>query len=126
MRMTTSGAGQAGRHGGPSGARPQRGTLVNALLAHCGARLSGIGGVLRPGIVHRLDKEVSGLMVVAKGDRAHIGLASQFSVRRIERGYDAIVWGRAAAAAGAIEQPIGRHPRDRKRMAVVARRQARR
>ena len=95
------------------------GTLVNALLAHCRGTLSGIGGVLRPGIVHRLDKEVSGLMVVAKGDQAHVGLAGQFSVRRIERGYDAIVWGVPSATAGDIEKPIGRHPRDRKRMAVV-------
>jgi 23S rRNA pseudouridine1911/1915/1917 synthase len=95
------------------------GTLVNALLAHCRGTLSGIGGVLRPGIVHRLDKQVSGLMVVAKGDRAHLGLAGQFSVRRIERGYDAIVWSVPASTAGSIEQPIGRHPRDRKRMAVV-------
>jgi len=95
------------------------GTLVNALLAHCRGSLSGIGGVLRPGIVHRLDKEVSGLMVVAKGDRAHIGLAGQFSVRRIERGYDAITWGVPARPEGSIEAPIGRHPRDRKRMAVV-------
>jgi 23S rRNA pseudouridine1911/1915/1917 synthase len=95
------------------------GTLVNALLAHCRDTLSGIGGVLRPGIVHRLDKEVSGLMVVAKGDRAHMGLAGQFSVRRIERGYDAIVWGVPPQPAGSIEQPIARHPRDRKRMAVV-------
>ncbi len=97
-----------------------RGTLVNALLAHCQGSLSGIGGVLRPGIVHRLDKEVSGLMVVAKGDRAHVGLAGQFSVRRIERGYDAIVWGVPARPEGSIEGPIARHPRDRKRMAVVA------
>jgi 23S rRNA pseudouridine1911/1915/1917 synthase len=100
-----------------------RGTLVNALLGHClsgeGA-LSGIGGVLRPGIVHRLDKEVSGLMVVAKDDRAHVRLAAQFSVHRIERIYEAIVWGVPARPAGAIEAPIGRHPRDRKRMAVVA------
>jgi 23S rRNA pseudouridine1911/1915/1917 synthase len=96
-----------------------RGTLVNALLAHCRGTLSGIGGVLRPGIVHRLDKEVSGLMVVAKGDRAHMGLAGQFSVRRIERGYDAIVWGLPPQPAGSIERPIARHPRDRKRMAVV-------
>jgi len=95
------------------------GTLVNALLWHCRGTLSGIGGVLRPGIVHRLDKEVSGLMVVAKGDRAHVGLAGQFSVRRIERGYDAIVWGVPSQPAGDIERPIGRHPRDRKRMAVV-------
>jgi 23S rRNA pseudouridine1911/1915/1917 synthase len=95
------------------------GTLVNALLAHCRGTLSGIGGVLRPGIVHRLDKEVSGLMVVAKGDRAHMGLAGQFSVRRIERGYDAIVWGLPPQPTGSIERPIARHPRDRKRMAVV-------
>jgi 23S rRNA pseudouridine1911/1915/1917 synthase len=104
-------------HPGPGHAR---GTLVNALLAHCRGSLSGIGGVLRQGIVHRLDKEVSGLMVVAKGDRAHIGLAGQFSVRRIERGYDAVVWGVPAQAEGSIEGPIARHPRDRKRMAVVA------
>jgi 23S rRNA pseudouridine1911/1915/1917 synthase len=96
-----------------------RGTLVHALLAHCAGSLSGIGGVLRPGIVHRLDKDVSGLMVVAKHDRAHIGLAAQFSVHRIERAYDAIVWGLPPAAAGSIERPIGRHPKDRKRMAVV-------
>jgi 23S rRNA pseudouridine1911/1915/1917 synthase len=95
------------------------GTLVNALLAHCRGTLSGIGGVLRPGIVHRLDKEVSGLMVVAKGDRAHVGLAGQFSVRRIERGYDAIVWGVPGVPEGSIAGPIGRHARDRKRMAVV-------
>jgi 23S rRNA pseudouridine1911/1915/1917 synthase len=95
------------------------GTLVHALLAHCAGSLSGIGGVLRPGIVHRLDKDVSGLMVVAKHDRAHVGLAAQFSVHRIERAYDAIVWGLPQAAAGSIERPIGRHPKDRKRMAVV-------
>ena len=96
-----------------------RGTLVNALLAHCAGSLSGIGGVLRPGIVHRLDKDASGLMVVAKDDRAHVRLAAQFSVHRIERGYTAIVWGRPPRPAGSIEAPIGRHPRDRKRMAVV-------
>ncbi len=101
-----------------------RGTLVNALLGHCradqGRALSGIGGVLRPGIVHRLDKDVSGLMVVAKDDRAHVRLAAQFSVHRIERVYQAIVWGVPAQAAGAVDAPIGRHPRDRKRMAVTA------
>jgi 23S rRNA pseudouridine1911/1915/1917 synthase len=95
------------------------GTLVHALLAHCSGSLSGIGGVLRPGIVHRLDKDVSGLMVIAKHDRAHIGLAAQFSVHRIERAYDAIAWGLPPAAAGSIERPVGRHPKDRKRMAVV-------
>jgi 23S rRNA pseudouridine1911/1915/1917 synthase len=96
------------------------GTLVNALLDHCRGGLSGIGGVLRPGIVHRLDKDVSGLMVVAKDDRAHVGLAAQFSVHRIERVYEALVWGLPPRRAGSIEAPIGRHPRDRKRMAVVA------
>ena len=96
-----------------------RGTLVNALLAHCAGQLSGIGGVLRPGIVHRLDKDVSGLMVAAKDDRAHVGLAAQFSVHRIERDYTAIVWGRPPRPAGSIERPIGRDPSERKRMAVV-------
>jgi len=95
------------------------GTLVNALLAHCAGSLSGIGGVLRPGIVHRLDKDVSGLLVVAKHDRAHIGLAAQFSVHRIERAYQALAWGVPPRPSGAIDRPIGRHPRDRKRMAVV-------
>ena len=95
-----------------------RGTLVNALLAHCAGSLSGIGGVLRPGIVHRLDKDVSGLLVVAKHDRAHIGLAAQFSVHRIERAYEAIVWGVPPRPSGSIDRPIGRHPADRKRMAV--------
>jgi 23S rRNA pseudouridine1911/1915/1917 synthase len=97
-----------------------RGTLVNALLAHCGESLSGIGGVRRPGIVHRLDKDVSGLMVVAKHDRAHVGLAGQLSVHSVERVYEAIVWGVPARAEGRIDAPIGRHPRDRLRMAVVA------
>jgi 23S rRNA pseudouridine1911/1915/1917 synthase len=96
-----------------------RGTLVNALLAHCANSLSGIGGVLRPGIVHRLDKDVSGLLVVAKHDRAHVGLAAQFSVHRIERGYQAIVWGVPPHPRGSVDRPIGRHPKDRKRMAVV-------
>jgi 23S rRNA pseudouridine1911/1915/1917 synthase len=102
----------------PAAGHP-RGTLVNALLAHCAGSLSGIGGVLRPGIVHRLDKDVSGLLVVAKHDRAHIGLAAQFSVHRIERAYQAIVWGVPPRPSGSIDRPIGRHPRERKRMAVV-------
>lgn len=97
------------------------GTLVNALMAHCGASLSGIGGVLRPGIVHRLDREVSGVMVAAKHDRAHVGLAGQFSVHTIDRVYEAIVWGVPAAASGTVDRPVGRHPVDRKRMAVVHR-----
>jgi 23S rRNA pseudouridine1911/1915/1917 synthase len=96
------------------------GTLVNALLAHCGESLSGIGGVRRPGIVHRLDREVSGVMVVAKHDRAHVGLAGQLSVRTMERLYEAIVWGLPGAAQGTVDRPLGRHPKDRKRMAIVA------
>lgn len=96
------------------------GTLVHALLHHCAGSLSGIGGVLRPGIVHRLDKDVSGLMVVAKSDKAHVGLAAQFTVHRIERMYEAIVWGVPEAAEGTVDRPIGRHPKDRKRMAAVA------
>ena len=96
-----------------------RGTLVNALLGHCAASLSGIGGVLRPGIVHRLDKDVSGLLVVAKHDRAHVGLAAQFSVHRIERAYEAIAWGTPPRPSGSIDRPIGRHPRDRKKMAAL-------
>jgi 23S rRNA pseudouridine1911/1915/1917 synthase len=96
-----------------------QGTLVNALLAHCAGSLSGIGGVLRPGIVHRLDKDVSGLLVVAKHDRAHVALAAQFSVHRIERAYEAIVWGLPPRPSGSVDRHIGRHPKDRKRMAVV-------
>ncbi len=97
------------------------GTLVNALMARCGSSLSGIGGVLRPGIVHRLDREVSGVMVAAKHDRAHIGLAGQFSVHSVDRVYEAIVWGVPGLAAGTVDRPLGRHPVDRKRMAIVPR-----
>ena len=97
------------------------GTLVNALMAHCGSSLSGIGGVLRPGIVHRLDREVSGVMVAAKDDRTHIGLAGQFGIHSIERVYEAVVWGVPGMAAGTVDRPIGRHPVDRKRMAIVHR-----
>ncbi len=97
------------------------GTLVNALSAHCGDGLSGSGGVRRPGIVHRLDKETSGLMVVAKNDRAHAGLAAQFAARAIERAYHAVVWGAPDSGSGTIEGNIGRSPRDRKKMAVVGR-----
>ena len=96
------------------------GTLVHALLHHCAGSLSGIGGVLRPGIVHRLDKDVSGLMVVAKNDKAHIGLSAQFTVHRIERAYEAVVWGVPADASGTVDRPIRRHPKDRKRMAAVS------
>ncbi len=95
------------------------GTLVNALLAHCGDSLSGIGGVRRPGIVHRLDKDTSGLMVVAKTDQAHRALAAQFSDRTLHRVYQALVWGVPSPARGEIAAPIGRHLTVRTRMAVV-------
>jgi 23S rRNA pseudouridine1911/1915/1917 synthase len=99
------------------------GTLVNALIAHCGASLSGIGGVRRPGIVHRLDKDTSGLMVVAKTDVAHRSLTEQFAAHgadgRLERGYAAIVWGTLEPSAGRIEGAIGRKLHHRTRMAVV-------
>jgi 23S rRNA pseudouridine1911/1915/1917 synthase len=91
------------------------GTLVNALLHHCGD-LSGIGGVLRPGIVHRLDRGTSGVLVAAKTDLAHASLAAQFHDHAVERVYLALVRGAPAADAGRVERPIGRHPRDRKRM----------
>lgn len=96
-------------------------TLVNALLAHCGDSLSGIGGVKRPGIVHRLDKDTSGLMVVAKHDIAHQRLSSQFSDRSLSRLYVAIVWGLPSPSTGTIETHIGRHPQNRQKMAVVTR-----
>ncbi len=97
------------------------GTLVNALIAHCGASLTGIGGERRPGIVHRLDKDTSGLMVVAKTEPVHTALSADFAARRIDRQYQAICWGVPTPSAGAIEGDIGRDPRDRKRMAVVTR-----
>jgi 23S rRNA pseudouridine1911/1915/1917 synthase len=95
-------------------------TLVNALIAHCGETLAGIGGVRRPGIVHRLDKDTSGLMVVAKTELAHRALSADFAGRRIERAYRAVVWG-MPPASGEIVGAIGRNPRDRKKMALVAR-----
>lgn len=94
------------------------GTLVNALLEHC-EDLSGINGVARPGIVHRLDKDTSGVMVVAKSDRAHISLAKQIKERLASRRYLAIVHGNIKEEQGVIKAPIGRHPTDRKRMAVT-------
>ena len=104
------------------GAGHGSGTLVNALIAHCGKSLSGIGGVARPGIVHRLDKDTSGLMVVAKTDRAHRGLAEQFADHgrkgEMERGYLALVWGAPPRPHGTIDAPIGRHPTSRTKMAV--------
>ena len=95
------------------------GTLVNALLAHCGDSLAGIGGVCRPGIVHRLDKDTSGLLVVAKSDRAHAGLSSQFGDRTISRTYVAMIWGLPSPREGQISGNIGRSASDRKKMAVV-------
>lgn len=97
------------------------GTLVNALLYHCGDSLSGIGGVRRPGIVHRIDKETSGLLVVAKTDQAHHGLAEQFAAHTLERAYWAVVWGRPSPARGEISGAIGRSPTNRQKMAVVQR-----
>ncbi len=117
----------------PAPGNPDR-TLVNALLAHCGEAFAGIGGVRRPGIVHRLDKDTSGLMVVAKTERAHLALTRQFAERSIERQYLALAWGRPAVPAaragregegppagwGEIAGNIGRSPRNRKKMAVLA------
>jgi len=97
------------------------GTLVNALLAHAGDDLPGIGGEKRPGIVHRLDKDTSGVMVVAKTDRAHRTLSEAFAARDLERAYLALVWGLPADMQGEVSAPVGRHPVDRKRMAVVER-----
>ena len=97
------------------------GTLVNALLCHCGGSLSGIGGVKRPGIVHRIDKDTSGLVIAAKNDRAHLALAAQLAARTLTREYDAIVRGAMKNETGVIDAPIGRHPADRKRRAVTDR-----
>jgi 23S rRNA pseudouridine1911/1915/1917 synthase len=98
----------------------QEGTLVNALLAHCGPSLAGIGGVRRPGIVHRLDKNTSGLLVAAKTEAAHRALAEDFAAHRIERAYSAAVWGVPTPASGEIAGNIGRSVTNRKKMAVVA------
>jgi 23S rRNA pseudouridine1911/1915/1917 synthase len=94
-------------------------TLVNALIAHCGESLSGIGGVKRPGIVHRIDKDTSGLMVAAKNDAAHQTLSAAFAKHDIEREYHCFVWGLPSPKSGTIEGNIGRHATDRKRMAIV-------
>ena len=95
------------------------GTLVNALLYHCGDSLSGIGGEKRPGIVHRIDKDTSGLLIVAKNDFAHQQLSAQLADRSLSRVYEAVVHGSFREDAGTIDRPIGRHPTDRKRMAVT-------
>ncbi|MCA1654211.1 MAG: RluA family pseudouridine synthase [Sphingomicrobium sp.] len=96
------------------------GTLVNALLHHCGGSLSGIGGVARPGIVHRIDKDTSGLLVVAKTDRAHEGLAKQFADHSIERRYLAIVNGLPTSPEGIVDAPLARSSANRKKMAIVS------
>jgi 23S rRNA pseudouridine1911/1915/1917 synthase len=106
------------------GAGNRSGTLVNALLAHCGAELSGIGGVERPGIVHRLDKDTSGLLVVAKTDAAHRGLARLFAdhgrTLPFLREYNALIWGAPDRASGVVDAPLGRAQADREKMAVVS------
>ena len=96
------------------------GTLVNALLFHCKGRLSGINGVMRPGIVHRIDKDTSGLLIVAKNDAAHAHLAEQIKEHSFTREYEAVVYGNVKADNGSISAPIGRHPVKRKQMAVTA------
>lgn len=102
----------------PAPGNPDR-TLVNALLAHCGESLAGIGGVRRPGIVHRLDKDTSGLMVVAKDEAAQAKLSADFAARRVTRAYGAVVWGVPQPRAGEIAGRIGRSPRNRQKMAVL-------
>ena len=96
------------------------GTLVNALLHHCGASLSGIGGEKRPGIVHRIDRDTSGLIIAAKNDAAHLGLSAQLSDHTLARTYECLVVGNLRQDSGTVDAPIGRHPTDRKKMAVVA------
>lgn len=102
------------------GAGNPDGTLVNALLFHCKEGLSGIGGVIRPGIIHRLDRDTSGLLIVAKNDRSHLLLSGQLKKRKLGRVYEAVVAGRLKEPQGTVNAPIGRHPADRKKMAVIA------
>ena len=104
----------------PAAGHPD-GTLVNALLYHCGESLSGIGGARRPGIVHRLDKDTSGLIIAAKNDFAHLSLTAQLSDRSLSRVYEAVAQGNFREDRGTVNAPIGRHPVDRKRMAVTDR-----
>ncbi len=96
------------------------GTLVNALLYHCAGTLSGVGGALRPGIVHRIDRDTSGLIIAAKNDAAHQYLSAQLAVHTLARTYECIVVGKLREDRGTVDAPIARHPTDRKRMAVVA------
>ncbi len=103
----------------PAAGNPDN-TLVNALLSHCGDSLSGINGVVRPGIVHRIDKDTSGILMVAKNDNAHISLAEQIKEHSFLRVYNAIVVGHLKQSEGTISAPIGRSPSDRKKMAVIA------
>lgn len=102
----------------PAAGNPD-GTLVNALMYHCSGRLSSINGVVRPGIVHRIDKDTSGLLIVAKTDEAHRGLASQIEKHSFTRKYEAVVAGRMKESEGTVDAPIGRHRTDRKKMAVT-------
>lgn len=95
------------------------GTLVNALLYHCKGSLSGIGGVIRPGIVHRIDKDTSGLLIVAKNDMAHVSLAEQIKVHSFTREYQSVVYGKFKTEEGTVDAPIGRHTTDRKKMTVT-------
>lgn len=97
------------------------GTLVNALLWHCGASLSGVGGERRPGIVHRIDKDTSGLIIAAKNDYAHLALSAQLADRSLSRVYEAVARGEFREESGTVDAPIGRHPTERKRMAVTER-----
>ena len=97
------------------------GTLVNALLYHCGDSLSGINGVMRPGIVHRIDKDTSGLLIVAKNDKAHASLAEQIKAHSFTREYEAVVFGNLKTDEGTVDAPIGRNPNDRKKMCVTER-----
>lgn len=96
------------------------GTLVNALLAHCGQSLSGVGGAIRPGIVHRIDKDTSGLLIIAKNDRAHLALSAQLKDHTLSRVYEAVAIGSLKEDRGTVDAPIGRSLRDRKKMAVVS------
>ena len=95
------------------------GTLVNALMYHCADSLSGINGVMRPGIVHRIDKNTSGLLIVAKNDYSHLGLAEQIKEHSFTREYEAVVYGKFKNERGTVDAPIARHPKERKQMAIV-------
>ncbi len=104
----------------PAAGNPD-GTLVNALLHHCPDSLSGINGVMRPGIVHRIDKDTSGLLIVAKNDKAHLGLAEQIKEHSFTRVYEAVIVGHLREQSGKVDAPIGRHPTQRKKMTVIDR-----